>query len=598
MQLTPKNTAEGFSIRLKIVLGFGLSLLMLGVIALSASRSTKEFIRAAEGVTRSIQVLELRAHFQGQLMEAENGARGFLIAGEEDYLKPFEQSESCIQDQYERLRGLATQNQAQIQRIEELKPLMEKKMALLKEAVKARGAKNSAAATALMRSPENSAVSLELGRLFEEFDKEEHRQLATKAARTEQIARITTVGIVCATAMTVLLLLLAGGVILKDISARHRAEEAVLEEHHLLLSVMDAMPDQVYVTDLVGHCIIDNVAHREFLGHSGGGSPFDFSQAERELIRKGALILNSEAPVIMPQGELIWLSRNKIPLKDTDGNVIGVVGINSDISERKAAEEKLWMAARQMERSNRDLQDFASVASHDLQEPLRKILAFGDRLRVKCFDALGENGRDYLERMTNAADRMQKLIQSLLTLSRVTSKAMPFEELDLQKLAEEVVSDLEVRIEQSGAAVQIGFLPRIEADPQQMRQLFQNLIANALKFQKPGSKPEVSVSGKIVEIIENQVPGIPSGTKVCQIMVADNGIGFDQKFAERIFVVFQRLHGRLEYEGTGIGLAVCRRITERHGGSIRAKSEEGEGATFIVTLPTKQLMKEENYETR
>jgi signal transduction histidine kinase len=199
--------------------------------------------------------------------------------------------------------------------------------------------------------------------------------------------------------------------------------------------------------------------------------------------------------------------------------------------------------------------------------------------------------------MQDAARRMQILLHDLLTLSRVTSKAQPFERVNLRKVVEDVVSDLEVRIEQTGALVEIGVLPVIDADAGQMRQLLQNLISNALKFQAPGTRPEVIISGKTVDNAES-LPGSMPGEEICQIVVRDNGIGFDERYLDRIFQVFQRLHSRSDYEGTGIGLAVCRKIAERHGGTISAKSAEGEGATFIVTLPVKQRISDGNEEAR
>jgi PAS domain S-box-containing protein len=244
--------------------------------------------------------------------------------------------------------------------------------------------------------------------------------------------------------------------------------------------------------------------------------------------------------------------------------------------ERKRAEEQIQTYAAKLERSNRDLQDFAYIASHDLQEPLRKVTAFGDRLVSKYGEALDETGRDYLARMQNATQRMQNLINSLLALSRVTTKGQPFTRVDLAEVTGEVLSDLETRIKQSGGRVEIGELPVIEADPTQMRQLLQNLIGNALKFHEQDQTPVVKVSGKQIS------------ARSYQVTVEDNGIGFDPQFAERIFQPFQRLHGRGEYEGSGIGLAICRRIVERHGGSILAESTPGQGAAFIVTLPGTQ----------
>jgi PAS domain S-box-containing protein len=252
----------------------------------------------------------------------------------------------------------------------------------------------------------------------------------------------------------------------------------------------------------------------------------------------------------------------------------------------RRSEAELRKFAAKLEASNRELQDFASVASHDLQEPLRKIQAFGDRLKMKHGDALGDGGRDYLERMQNAAGRMQTLINDLLTFSRVTTKAQPFVEVDLAEVAAGVVSDLEARVERSGGRVEIGEMLTLDADPLQMRQLLQNLIGNALKFHKPDEPPFVKVWCERAE--SNDADAEPAGGELCRVFVFDNGIGFDEKYLDRIFTVFQRLHGRHAYEGTGVGLAVCRRIAERHGGSITATSEPGRGSTFVVTLPTSQ----------
>lgn len=258
----------------------------------------------------------------------------------------------------------------------------------------------------------------------------------------------------------------------------------------------------------------------------------------------------------------------------------------------RRSEAELKRFAAKLEASNRELQDFASVASHDLQEPLRKIQAFGDRLKTKHGDALGDGGRDYLERMQNAAGRMQTLINDLLTFSRVTTKAQPFVNVDLAEVAAGVVSDLEARVERSGGRVEMGEMLTLDADPLQMRQLLQNLIGNALKFHKPDEPPLVKVW------CERAAAGgaceEPAGGDLCRIHVADNGIGFDEKYLDRIFTVFQRLHGRHQYEGTGVGLAVVRRIAERHGGSITAASAPGRGSTFIVTLPLRQHTGETN----
>jgi len=262
--------------------------------------------------------------------------------------------------------------------------------------------------------------------------------------------------------------------------------------------------------------------------------------------------------------------------------------LSKEIAERERAQEQLKKTAAELARSNAELEQFAYVASHDLQEPLRKIQAFGDRLQSKCGEGIGERGRDYLERMQNAAQRMQRLINDLLDYSRVTSRAQPFTAVDLDAVIQEVLSDLEVRIEQTKAAVEVGDLPTLEADPRQMQQLLQNLLGNALKFHRPGVPPVVRVFSR-----SGGGEAVPPGEKTaedsyCQIIVEDNGIGFEEKYLDRIFKPFQRLHGRSEYEGTGMGLAICHKIVNRHGGHITARSTPEQGTTFIVSLPLKQ----------
>lgn len=275
----------------------------------------------------------------------------------------------------------------------------------------------------------------------------------------------------------------------------------------------------------------------------------------------------------------------RTPIREEE-RIVGEVLLFKDITERKNAAESLARKAAELTRSNAELEQFAFVASHDLQEPLRKIQAFGDRLKAKCVSVNLDEGRDYLDRMQNAAARMQTLIYDLLTFSRVISRTEPFVPVNLQTVVREVISDLEVRIEKTGGRVEVGNLPTLEADAPQMRQLLQNLIGNALKFHAPGVAPVVRVEGRLLGA-EPADASANAEAQRCELTVTDNGIGFDEKYLDRIFAVFQRLHGRQEYEGTGIGLAVCRRIAERHGGTITARSKPGEGATFIVTLPTR-----------
>ncbi len=243
--------------------------------------------------------------------------------------------------------------------------------------------------------------------------------------------------------------------------------------------------------------------------------------------------------------------------------------LKKEIEERNKIEDEL-------KRSNQDLQDFASIASHDLQEPLRKVVMFGDRLSKHFSNQMDEKALGFIDRMGSAAARMQTLIDELLQYSRITTKANPFKPTPLEKIAHEVLCDLESRVIKSNAKIKIESLPTIDADEVQMRQLLQNLISNALKFHKKNVPPEVLVRGHV------------NGSGACEILVQDNGIGIGEKYFERIFKPFERLHGKSEYEGSGMGLSICKKIIVRHGGSIQVTSKPNEGSSFLISLPVHQ----------
>lgn len=274
--------------------------------------------------------------------------------------------------------------------------------------------------------------------------------------------------------------------------------------------------------------------------------------------------------------------------RDSEGKITRIRVTVQDITERKQAEDQLKRAKEdletrvlertaELERSNRELQDFAYVASHDLQEPLRKIQVFGDLLADRYKSSLDPSGRNFIARIVKAASRMQTLLESLLAYSRIDKKDRPFQETDLKDTVNEALSLLEVLILVNSARVEVEELPRIAVDQVQIVQLFQNLIANALKFKRDGETPHIRIYARDTKCAVRET---------CEIYVEDNGIGFDEKYLDRVFMPFQRLHGRDKYEGVGMGLAICKKIVERHGGTITARSTPGKGSTFIITLPS------------
>ena len=271
---------------------------------------------------------------------------------------------------------------------------------------------------------------------------------------------------------------------------------------------------------------------------------------------------------------------NRLPVR--------MMGNTHDITQVKKVENELKRNLRELKRSNTELEEFAYAASHDLQEPLRKITTFGSRFKHKYGDLVGSEGQMYIDRMQTASDSMRVLIDNLLDLSRVTRADHMFEPVDLGKLVRLAQSDLEILIDESKASIVVADLPVVEGIPTQLRQMFTNLLSNALKFAKLGTMPLIEISGERLGRREMEEHFLVADKTYFRIDVKDNGIGFDQEYEEKIFQIFQRLHGKSDYPGSGIGLSICKRIAERHQGLISATGKTGEGAVFSIILPENQ----------
>jgi PAS domain S-box-containing protein len=390
----------------------------------------------------------------------------------------------------------------------------------------------------------------------------------------------------------------------RDVSEHRRAFDRLVRSQELLARTqrvaqlggweLDIDADRLQLTDQVFELfgLARGEAHGGFEILLDRVHPDDRSR----LAEAKAATLRAEGPldlehrIVLRSGELRWIHERAQLSRGLDGSML-LSGTAQDISERKSIEDELRRTLDDVQDRNEELKNFAFVASHDLQEPLRKIRAFSDRLVSRAPAGLDEGAMDYLSRIGAAAGRMQRLIDDLLDYSRVTTRQRPFTAIPLGEIVSEAWSDLESRVEESCAQINIGELPVIEADRTQMQQLMQNLLGNALKFRAPGRIPRIRVWSE-----KAASPG--PGRDLIQVFVADNGIGFDPRHAKRIFAPFQRLHGRDEYDGTGIGLAIVRRIVERHGGTVQSDGAPGAGAVFIVTLPLRQPAGRRTLQTR
>ncbi|WP_113638333.1 PAS domain-containing protein [Nubsella zeaxanthinifaciens] len=291
--------------------------------------------------------------------------------------------------------------------------------------------------------------------------------------------------------------------------------------------------------------------------------------------------------IIRPNGDVRYVATTARLRHDEAGNGYAYLGNTQDVTQLKEAQRLLEEKINELNISNKDLEQFAYVASHDLQEPLRKIRAFGERLKTGFEHQITAEGQDYINRMQNAAERMQTLIDDLLAFSKVSREAKEFHPVNLAQLLQKVVHDLDYTIESANAQLVITVSETVDGIAAQLAQVFQNIISNSLKFVKPNVQPVIHISSQTMLGSAIPASGLTPSLNYCVIKITDNGIGFDESYAGKIFDLFQRLHARTEYKGTGIGLAICKKIIENHAGQIFAKSKEGEGASFFIVLPLK-----------
>ena len=378
--------------------------------------------------------------------------------------------------------------------------------------------------------------------------------------------------------------------IVKATSGR-AALKVLLTQQDFTLILMDVqMPDMngfetaslIYEREKLRQIpIIFITAHNQgeekmYEGYKMGGVDFIYKPINSELLRYKVSVFvdlyKKTSELIHQEKKLLAANKN----------------LEKEVEERKISEEKVWLLNQQLLLNNQQLKNtieeldrFAYVASHDLQEPLRKILVFSDKIQTKYQDTLSDDLNSNLNKIMKASERMQLLINDLLRFSRNTATDEDFTIIDLNKLVAEVISDMEIEIEKTGAVISVGEFPMIWGIPSQMGQLFQNLVGNALKFKTETESPLISILNDT---------GSQKGSKnFCRVIIRDNGIGFDQRYAEDIFIVFKRLHSYHEYQGSGVGLSICKKIVERHGGSIRAESQAGQGSRFIIDLPLARI---------
>ena len=375
----------------------------------------------------------------------------------------------------------------------------------------------------------------------------------------------------------------------KEVNERISAERKLKDSQQRFKSAFDNAPIGIALVDRDGSLLDVNDALCTLVGYTkdelrqlrfqtityADDLELDLALLE-EMLEGKRETYQLEKRYIHKNGNIIWALLSVSAVYDAAGHVDYFISQIQDISEQKRASEELETYSEKLAQSNRDLEDFAYVASHDLQEPLRMISSYTQLLDKRYSEKLDERAKEYIHFAVDGATRMQKLITGLLEYSRVSSRAKPFSYISSEDALKDALANLEMRIKETKAEVKYAKLPDLRGDRAQLAHVFQNLISNALKFQ--GDRfPDIHVSAKC--IIQNK-------KHVWCFAVEDNGIGIEEEHLERIFTLFQRLHNRDKYKGTGIGLAFCRRIIERHNGTIWAESKINKGTTFFFTIPS------------
>jgi two-component system sensor kinase FixL len=374
------------------------------------------------------------------------------------------------------------------------------------------------------------------------------------------------------------------------IKEQQQVEKALVEINDEYIQIFNSAPDGMHIIDRDYTVVRANRAFVALTGHSSaeaivgrkcyevfGGRLCRTQECPLARILEGAERVEVEVRKVRADGSTFPCVATANPFRATSGKLIGIIEVSRDISRWKDAETALSRVAQDLLLRNQELQEFSHVISHDLQEPLMLIQAFSQRLQDNFLTNLSDKGKVYLERILSSAERMQMLINGLLSYSRIEKESQPFIQVHLNNIIQAVLEDLTVKIEESDATISAEDLGSVMADPLQMRQLFQNIIGNSLKYRHPDRVPEIWMTRILLEGYDPN--------NYLSISIKDNGIGFKEEYQEKIFDIFQRLHTRQQFNGTGLGLSICKKIVERHHGVISATAVEGQGAEFIITLP-------------
>jgi len=575
-----------FPLLRKTQLAFSAAFALLLVAGVVSYRNNENQARTEESVTHTQEVLAALAGVLSDETDAVNARRGYFITSDSLFLSKFETSAAAAYADLARVRQLTADNAPQQRRLDALDPLIARRLRLVTQLIDSQGNHSSSVAVQVSTTLEGEELQDRVRDLLAEIVGAERALLQRRIANARASTRLATFTMLLGTSLALGLLGAVFYLLQREITQRARAEEALRASEVKFRGILESAPDAMVIMDARGRIALVNAETERLFGYRRDelvGQTVEILVPER--FRRGHSHQRQEYTAHprtrpMDQGlDLRGLRKDASefpaeislsPLESAEG--ILVTSAIRDISVRRKAEAHLLKKMEELKRSNEELAQFAYIASHDLQEPLRMVASYTQLLSKRYKGKLDSDADEFISFAVDGASRMQRLIQDLLAYSRAGTNGQALRETSSEDALKEALTNLRATMEESGAVVTHDSLPAITTDGTQLAQVFQNLVGNAIKYRGP-EVPRVHVSAT------------KNGGEEWIFSVRDNGLGIDPQYFERIFILFQRLHGRKEFKGTGIGLAICKKIVERLGGRIWVESQPEKGSTFYFALP-------------
>ena len=532
------------------------------------------------------------------LKDAETGQRGFIITKDSTYLVPYLTSKDNIDKSFSKVKSYTENNPEQEQNLRKLEFFISKRQNYLSLSLHL-SLNEPSENRELIKTLETGRETMDSIRLqIKEMILLEKKTLKKRELYYNDTIEVTPFFVYLTLLITLMLISISYMRINKDLDRFKISNNrlSVLNESNNLAEIVSNFGSWQLNFETQEYTFSDNIyrllgfppqafsANQEnFMKYIHSDDIESFREATSKMTENGKLAPFTYRVTRKDKKVRYFRTTGRIVTNKSGGKIL--IGTNSDVTDEVLASLSLEQQNIELEASNKELLAFNYVASHDLQEPLRKIQTFVSRLSEKEYKNLSENGKEFMERINNSVERMRVLIEDLLQYSRTTKTEKVFEDTDLNDLLENAKVDQAQSIEEKGAKIQNQPLPKLKVIPFQIQQLFFNLISNSLKYSKADVPPEIKITSKKVTAADEDLIPKNSKEKFYKITFKDNGIGFEQEYSEKIFVLFNRLHNKNKYEGTGIGLAICKKIVENHRGFIIATGKPDVGATFIVYLP-------------